>query len=80
MLVRHEWVNRVFLTLALISLRYNEPNGVHLFTQYSNMLLTIVFVFEMLIKILGLGVKGYLSSFGNWFDGLVTLVRGYDGV
>ena len=43
-------------------------------TDKINMGFTIYFCLEMVIKLLALGVRGYLSDSWNIFDGLVTLM------
>jgi len=39
-----------------------------------NYLFTLFFTIEMIIKLIGLGVKGYLSDSWNVFDGLIVIV------
>ena len=39
-----------------------------------NLVFTIVFIIEMLLKIIGFGIKGYVSDKMNLFDGLIVLL------
>ena len=41
--------------------------------EYMNVILTTYFTVEMLIKVIGLGVKGYLSDTMNAFDAAVVI-------
>lgn len=39
-----------------------------------NFAFTIIFAFEMFIKLVGMGVKGYLQDHMNYIDGLVVIL------
>ena len=41
---------------------------------YSNMLFTFIFIIEALLKIIGLGIKGYFTRKGNCFDFFLVLL------
>ena len=40
----------------------------------SNIIFTILFIIEMIIKLLGLGLKGYVRDKFNLFDGFIVIV------
>ena len=40
-----------------------------------NYIFTAVFAFEMLLKLVGLGVYGYIKDAFNLFDGFIVIMR-----
>ena len=44
------------------------------FNEISNIVLTVLFLLEMVMKLIGLGFKGYVSDKMNIFDGILVLV------
>ena len=44
------------------------------FNEISNIVLTVLFLVEMVMKLIGLGFKGYVSDKMNIFDGILVLV------
>lgn len=53
--------------------RYMMPDELDLATNYINYAFTLCFVIEMILKLAGLGVGGYVSEGMNIFDGFVTI-------
>ena len=63
-------VNTVTLSLD----RYPIDYDVFMKLEIINNVCTYIFVGEMVIKLLGLGIKGYLMDSMNQFDGLIVIV------
>jgi hypothetical protein len=61
-------------TLIMAADHYNESEDFYRGLYYANMVLTILFVGEMLIKIFGLGFKDYLKDGFNIFDAIIIIV------
>lgn len=67
-------IHAAFITVMLI---YNyDQNFAHHDSalMIGNFFFIIYYLLELVIKILGLSVKGYLKKFGNIYEGLVTLL------
>ena len=67
-------IHAAFITVILI---YNyDQNFSHHDSalMIGNFFFIIYYLLELVIKILGLSIKGYLKRFGNIYEGLVTLV------
>jgi hypothetical protein len=62
-------VNTVFLAIEY----HNMPKDLEDVLEVGNTVFTIVFAGEMLLKIFGLGFRGYVSDGFNIFDGLIVL-------
>ena len=60
------------LTLALDGITENETI-VTLFKEF-NFVFTLVFTIEMSLKLIGLGIKGYVLDVMNIFDGLIVII------
>lgn len=54
--------------------RYGITKDTELKLYYANMVLTIVFVIEMVVKIFGLGIKEYLRDGFNIFDATIIII------
>ncbi len=54
--------------------RYDMPDSWANGTQYCNFAFTVYFVLEMVIKLMGLGPRAYVSDNFNIFDAVVTLL------
>ena len=67
-------IHAAFITVMLI---YNyDQNFAHHDSalMIGNFFFIIYYLLELVIKILGLSIRGYLKRFGNIYEGLVTLV------
>lgn len=53
--------------------RYEQPKKVEQTTNIINYVFTVYFGLEMLVKLVGLGLRKYASEGMNWFDGIVTV-------
>jgi len=79
-MISHPWFNRIFMTLIIINtgiLAY-EKHGMEMKTRkalgVANLILTILFGIEMVIKIAGLSLKAYCKDTFNLFDGVIAIV------
>ena len=63
----------VLNTLLLAIERHNMSDSMRSFIYFSNFVFTIVFSIEMCLKMLGLGLLGYLGDFMNLMDAVVVL-------
>eukprot|EP00232_Nephroselmis_pyriformis_P016757 CAMPEP_0182878560 /NCGR_PEP_ID=MMETSP0034_2-20130328/15427_1 /TAXON_ID=156128 /ORGANISM="Nephroselmis pyriformis, Strain CCMP717" /LENGTH=787 /DNA_ID=CAMNT_0025011449 /DNA_START=233 /DNA_END=2593 /DNA_ORIENTATION=+ len=64
----------IMLNTALLSLEYHgQPKLYGLVLEYANQVLALIFVGEMLIKMLGLGLRQYFKDKFNAFDFVVNL-------
>ena len=61
-------------TLFLAMYYYEMPDSLQLFLTNGNFILTTFFLLEMILKIIGLGFKNYLSDSFNIFEALVVLL------
>ena len=52
---------------------FSDQNTLDLLAEF-NLVFTIIFIVEMVIKIIGLTPKGYASDKMNLFDGLIVLL------
>ena len=71
-----EWgiVLIIALNTFIMASEYYQMTSMHFeIMNWLNMTFTIVFTFEMMIKLMGFGLKGYLSQAQNIFDGLLVL-------
>lgn len=64
----------VINTIIMASEHYKMASSHELFIEYSNVVLTSLFGLEMVMKLLGLGFRGYISDKMNIFDGLLVIV------
>ena len=55
-------------TIVLCLERYPMSDTEARWQEYSNLLFTAIFLFEMIIRMLGHGIKGYLRDRFNIFD------------
>ena len=62
--------NTVFLSIVY----YDMPDSLNTTLYYGNMVFTCIFAFEMLLKLLGLGIKNYVKEPFNDFDAIVVLI------
>jgi voltage-dependent calcium channel T type alpha-1G len=46
--------------------------------EYSNMLFALIFLIEMLLKILAYGILGYIENLYNIFDGVIVCISVYE--
>lgn len=61
-------------TLIMAIDHYNMSDQFQKGVYYANMVLTIIFVCEMIIKVFGLGIKDYLRDGFNIFDAIIIIV------
>lgn len=64
----------LFNTLFLASEHYGQPDWLHRAQDIGNVLFTIVFALEMILKLFGLGIKKYVADNFNVFDGIIVIV------
>jgi Ion transport protein len=62
-------------TVILSTYYYNIPKSLGNALDTSNELLTIIFVTELVIKLIGKGFKGYLSDYLNVFEVTISLME-----
>ncbi|KAG1680114.1 hypothetical protein FOA52_000227 [Chlamydomonas sp. UWO 241] len=81
-----DWLNRAVLinivasSLLMAMYWYPQPTAQTKTVEYGNYVFTVLFVVEMVVKVLGLGVTGYCYKNMNLFDGLVTVFSVIDMV
>ena len=46
--------------------------------EYSNMIFALIFLIEMLLKILAYGILGYIENLYNIFDGVIVCISVYE--
>ena len=63
-------VNTVFLALE----HHNMPEELTGFLEIGNIVLTIIFTFEMILKIIGLSFKVYIRDGFNIFDSIIVVI------
>jgi hypothetical protein len=79
-LVTSQLFNRIivililFNTMFLASEHYGQPHWLHEAQDIANLLFTIVFALEMVLKIFGLGLQEYVNDNFNVFDGIIVIV------
>ncbi|ESO07430.1 hypothetical protein HELRODRAFT_170765 [Helobdella robusta] len=64
------FVNSIFMGIEF----HNQPEVMTLVGEYSNMIFTCLFAFEMLLKIFADGLFGYIRIGFNAFDGVIVIV------
>jgi len=57
----------------------NKPSTIA-FLSLTNVWFTFIFLFEMIVKICGLGCKGYARDAYNLFDGILVTISVFDWV
>ncbi|XP_013787213.2 voltage-dependent T-type calcium channel subunit alpha-1H-like, partial [Limulus polyphemus] len=78
--VDHKYFQRGILTAILINTLgmgieyHNQPEELTLAVEVCNLILTGIFGFEMLLKILAEGIFGYISNGFNVFDGVIVIL------
>ncbi|KAL3320303.1 hypothetical protein Ciccas_001018 [Cichlidogyrus casuarinus] len=79
-LVEHRFFGRVILLAILINTismgieHHQQPEELTGILESSNRFFTILFLVEMILKILGEGPIGYLSNGFNLFDGIIVVI------
>ena len=69
----------IILNIIVLALNwYRRPEEVATITEFSNYLFTIIFTIEVIIKILGLGLRRYFSDGSNIFD-FAIIIGSYVG-
>ena len=61
-------------TIIMASDHYPMTDTHIKFNEISNIVLTALFAIEMIMKIMGLTLKGYVSDLWNIFDGILVIV------
>lgn len=65
----------IFLNTVILSLdRYPMPNAEYVALELINLILTYLFIAEMVIKLIGLGVKDYARDKFNIFDAIIVIL------
>ena len=75
-------ISLVILNVLAMSLTYyGQPEYMSVFSDYCDIFFTVAFTTEMVLKITGLGLRQYLMSGWNVFDGtLVTIALAADAL
>ena len=60
-------------SIVLATEFYNQPQWLTDFQNIANIVFTIIFAIEMIIALIGLGLKGYISDGFNIFDGVIVI-------
>jgi len=63
-------INTLFLSLVY----YDMPTILHTILDYGNMVFTVFFAIEMLVKLFGMGFRLYVEDGFNDFDAVIVLV------
>jgi hypothetical protein len=61
-------------TVFLASEHYGQPGWLHTAQDKANLVFTIIFAVEMVLKLFGLGLKKYVADNFNVFDGIIVIV------
>ena len=61
-------------TIFLASEFYSQPDWWTDVLLYGNYIFTVLFTIEMMFKLFGFGVKGYLNDYWNIFDGIIVFM------
>jgi len=79
-MISHPWFNRVFMTLIIINTiilaceKYGMDPEERAALTMANLILTVLFGIEMVVKIIGLSLKAYCKDTFNLFDGVIAIV------
>ena len=79
-MVESRWFNIVIISLILVNTvflaleHHNMPKGLSDFLEVGNLVLTIVFAGEMILKMIGLGLREYFRDGFNIFDCLIVCI------
>ena len=68
------YVNTVILALDRYPIEKNHEFAI----EITNQMFFLVFTIEMVIKLIGLGFKGYLRNRSNVFDGVIIILSTFD--
>jgi hypothetical protein len=74
--IKFDYFVLIITTIDVIGLCSNHKDSTQRFidiTHVISVVCTIIFGIEMVLKLYAFGLKGYLSSFFNIFDGLITV-------
>ena len=63
---------------VLATEHYNQPEWLTEFQNIANVVFTIVFALEMILTMIGLGIKGYFADNFNKFDSIIVLISVID--
>ena len=55
-----------------------KPDYLTVMVEYSNMIFALIFLVEMLLKILAYGILGYIENLYNIFDGVIVCISVYE--
>eukprot|EP01062_Namystynia_karyoxenos_P068939 TRINITY_DN6409_c0_g1_i2.p1 TRINITY_DN6409_c0_g1~~TRINITY_DN6409_c0_g1_i2.p1 ORF type:complete len:2273 (+),score=828.29 TRINITY_DN6409_c0_g1_i2:84-6902(+) len=64
----------VFNTVILALEHHGQPQGIVDLQTYANLVLTVIFAVEMVLKLLASGFRGYVKDKFNVLDGLVVIL------
>lgn len=79
-MIESQLFNQIILIIILVNTlvmaidHYEMSDRLMNILYYINMVLTIIFVVEMFIKILGLGIRDYLRDGFNIFDSIIIII------
>lgn len=78
--VKSDFYDNLFTFLVLLNTitlsmnQYPLDAEMESFLELTNTLFTWAFIYEMFVKILGIGVKKYVADRMNWLDGGIVMV------
>ena len=81
MFVDHNWFQRFILSCILTNTFsmgiefHNQPEILTKTVEISNLVFSIIFAVEMLLKLIAYGFFRYISDGFNVFDGLIVMLR-----
>lgn len=79
-LIQQDWFNRFFMILIILNTvvlgAYHHRMSKRLedVLDWTNTVLTVLFVLEMVVKMIGLGIMGYCEETFNIFDGVIAIL------
>lgn len=69
----------IIVNTTLLALdKYPENTSLMKSVELINLILSVVFFLEMIIKLIGLGIKGYFCDKYNIFDGIIVILTAID--
>jgi hypothetical protein len=79
-IAEHAWFNRAILFLIVLNTiclsleRYGQPLGEKQLLEDANFFLTLFFLAELVIKLIGLGPRSYAQDSFNLFDAAIVII------
>ena len=60
-------------TIAMCAEKYGDPPEKKKLLDLFDLIVTYIFIYEMLMKQFAIGIKKYLADSMNWLDGFIVL-------